>query len=268
MAGMLPIALGVGISAAVFSPGLVLDSISLWPGLIPFALALIVVAIRKGWRRRAGAIPPLLLLTWMILVIATHLAAWPPLPSSSAELVGPASFAGPITLSVHSPGSLRLAAADGVGTYRIGFVRLGGEVGIPGAEETATATGLSVSIHDEGTTEWFRYAGWRVDLDPSSPWNLSLGGDVTVDLTGLVIGSLSLDGSGTSLLGTTDRGTPVSVHGAFEISIPPGVPARVVGQAEVPPGWQPTSDGFRSPDEGDGWIIAVAEGASVVVSAA
>ena len=268
MAGMLPIAVGVGISASVLSPGLLLDSISLWPGLVPFLLALVAVAVKRAWRRRAGAVPPLLLLTWMVLAIATHLAAWPPLPSSSAELVGPATFDGPVTLSAHTSGSLRVAPTDGGGIYRIGFIRLGGEVGVPGADETATATGLSVSVRDEGTTEWFRYAGWRVDLDPASPWNLSLGGDITADLTGLVIGSLSLEGSGTFLLGAADRATPVAIRGDFEIRIPAGIPARVVGEAQVPPGWQETADGYSSPEGGEGWIIAVAEGASVVVSGA
>ena len=54
MAGMLPIVGGIGISANVLSPGLALDLISLWPGLLPVVVALVIVAIKKAWRRTDG----------------------------------------------------------------------------------------------------------------------------------------------------------------------------------------------------------------------
>lgn len=266
MAGLLPIAVGVGISASVLSPGLALDAISLWPGLVPFLVALVAVLVKKSWRRRSGALPPLFLLTWMIVAIATHLAAWPPLPSSSAELVGPVAFEGPVTLSVRTGGSLRVGEGDGGGIYRIGFIRLGGDVGVPAAEETATPSGLAVAVHDQGTTEWFRYAGWRISLQTAPSWNLSLGGDIVADLAGLAIGSLSLEGSGSVHLGGADRATPVAVRGEFSVTVPMTVPARVVGKAQVPEDWRATADGYEAPVPGDGWIIAVAEGASVVVA--
>ena len=75
MAGMLPIVGGIGVSANVLSPGLALDMISLWAGLLPVVVALVLVAIKRAWRRRMGALPPLLIITWIALVVAAHLAA-------------------------------------------------------------------------------------------------------------------------------------------------------------------------------------------------
>jgi hypothetical protein len=265
MAGMLPIAAGVGISANVLSPGLALDLISLWPGLLPVVAAMVVVAVKKVWSRRMGALPPLLLITWMALVVAAHFSAWEPLPSSSADLVGPTEFPGHVTLAAHSLGILSVRVRDPGALYKVGFVRLGGEIGIAEAEEVSSALGLTVSIADGGSTEWFRYAGWTLDLAPRPQWNLSLSGDLEGDLTGLDLGSVSLQGQGELTVGPTDHPVPVAVRGQFRLVIPSGVPARVVGNAEVPIEWQSTADGFKAPVDGEGWVISVPSGSSVVI---
>jgi hypothetical protein len=266
MAGMLPIVGGIGISANVLSPGLALDLISLWPGLLPVVLALVVVAIKKAWRRRMGALPPLLIITWIALAVSAHIAALEPLPSSSADLIGPAEFPDHVTLSAHSPGVLEVRVNDRGTIYRVGFVRLGGQIGIARAEEVSTAFGLTVSIGDAGPTEWFRYAGWTLDLAPSTQWNLSLGGELEGDLTGLDLGSVSLDGNGELTLGPTDHPVPMAVRGEFDLHIPADVAARVVGSADVPNGWVTTAEGFRSPVDGEGWVISAATGSSVVIN--
>jgi hypothetical protein len=268
MTGMLPVAAGIGISANVISPGLVLDLISLWPGLVPAAIATLVVAFTRAWRRRMGAVPPLLLITWMALAAAAHFAALDPLPSSSADLIGPEESPQHVTLAAHSPGALLVRVNDGGPTYRVGFVRLGGQVGIARAEEVTTPLGLTVSIGDLGTTEWFRYAGWTLDLAPHTQWNLSLGGNLGGDLTGLDLGSVSLEGQGDLTLGATDHPVPLAVRGDFEFQIPADVAARVVGTADVPGGWLSTGDGFRSPVDGEGWVISAAPGSSVVIKGA
>jgi hypothetical protein len=266
MAGMLPIVAGIGISANVLSPGLALDLISLWPGLLPVAVALVIVAAKKAWRRRMGALPPLLIITWIALVVSAHIAALEPLPSSSADLIGPADVPDHVTLVAHSPGVLDVRVNDRGTIYRVGFVRLGGQIGIARAEEVSTAFGLTVSIGDAGPTEWFRYAGWTLDLAPNTQWNLSLGGELEGDLTGLDLGSVSLDGNGELTLGPTDHPVPVAVRGDFDLRIPVTGAARVVGSADVPNGWLTTADGFRSPVEGEGWVISVAAGSSVVIN--
>ena len=266
MAGMLPIVGGIGISANVLSPGLALDLISLWPGLLPVAVALVIVAVKKAWRRRMGALPPLLIITWIALAVSAHVAALEPLPSSSADLIGPTEFPDHVTLAAHSPGVLAVRVNDRGTIYRVGFVRLGGQIGIARAEEVSTAFGLTVSIGDGGPTEWFRYAGWTLDLAPKTQWNLSLGGEVEGDLTGLDLGSVSLDGNGELTLGPTDHPVPMAVRGDFALRIPVDVAARVVGTADVPNGWVTTADGFKSPVEGDGWVISAAAGSSVTIN--
>jgi hypothetical protein len=266
MAGMLPIVAGIGISANVLSPGLALDLISLWPGLLPVVVALVIVAVKRAWRRRMGALPPLLIITWMALAVSAHIAALEPLPSSSADLIGPVEFPDHVTLAAHSPGLLEVRVSDRGTIYRVGFVRLGGQIGIARAEEVSTAFGLTVSIGDAGPTEWFRYAGWTLDLAPHTQWNLSLGGELGGDLTGLDLGSVSVDGQGELTLGPTDHPVPMAVRGTFELLIPVGVAARVVGNADVPSGWLTTADGFRSPVDGEGWVISAADGSSVVIN--
>jgi len=266
MAGMLPITAGIGISANVLSPGLALDLISLWPGLLPAMAAIVLVAFRRAWRRRMGALPPLLLITWMALSASAHVSALEPLPSSSADLVGPMDVPDHVTLAAHSAGILQVRVNDRGAIYRVGFVRLGGQIGIAKAEEVTTPLGLTVSIGDAGPTEWFRYAGWTLDLAPRTQWNLSLGGDLGGDLTGLDLGSVSLEGGGKLTLGPTDHPVPLAVRGNFEFLIPGGVAARVVGNADVPIGWLTSADGFRSPVEDEGWVISVAAGSSVVIN--
>jgi hypothetical protein len=266
MAGMLPIVGGIGISAKVLSPGLALDLISLWPGLLPAVAALVGVAIKRAWRRRMGALPPLLIITWIALAVSAHIAALEPLPSSSADLIGPTAPPDHVTLAAHTRGVLEVRVNDRGTIYRVGFVRLGGDIGIARAEEVSTAFGLTVSIGDAGPTEWFRYAGWTLDLAPSTQWNLSLGGELEGDLTGLDLGSVSLEGNGALTLGWTDHTVPMAIRGEFDLRIPADVAARVVGSADVPNGWVTTADGFRSPVDGEGWVISAAAGSSVVIN--
>ena len=270
MAAMLFAVVAVGVSTSVLSPGLVLDAISLWPGLVPPLIALLVVAWRKSWRRRAGAIPALLLITWLILTSAVHLSAWVALPSSSGELIGPAVEDSArielATATIAPRGRLVVESSAASALYQVRFLRLGGPVGIPAAEEVTGGTGLNISVADRGTTRWFRYAGWRLLLTPETTWNLNLGGDVSGNLRNLTLGSLTLNGSGTVALNTATRATPVAVLGSYEIDLPAGAVAVVTGEAQVPDSWIETEDGFASGEGGDGWVISVAEGGSLRVN--
>ena len=267
MAAMLTTAAAVAVSTSVLSPGLFLDAISLWPGLVPALIALVAVAFRKAWRRRAGAVPPLLVITWLLLASAAHLSAWVALPSSAGELIGPAN-SGPIelvTATISPGGRLVVESSTDDALYQVRFLRLGGPVGGPAAEEVTGGSGLNISVIDRGTTRWFRYAGWRLLLRPETVWNLNLGGDVSGDLSALTLGSLTLNGSGTVTLNTATQSAPVAVLGSYVISLPAGAVARVNGEAEVPESWIETEGGFASGGEGEGWIISVAEGGSLRV---
>ncbi|HEY7582080.1 MAG TPA: hypothetical protein VIB78_00415 [Acidimicrobiia bacterium] len=268
MAAMLATAMAVAISTSVLSPGLLLDAISLWPGLVPALIALLLIAFRKAWRRRAGAVPALLIITWLLLASAAHLSAWVALPSSSGELIGPANSAGIelATASISPGGRLVVESSADDALYQVRFLRLGGPVGVPAATEVTGGTGLNISVSDRGTTRWFRYAGWRLLLRPETVWNLNLGGDVSGDLSALALGSLTLNGSGTVTLSAVTKSTPLAVLGSYVITLPAGAVASVSGEADVPEAWIETEDGFASGVEGEGWIISVAEEGSLRVN--
>ena len=73
-------------------------------------------------------------------------------------------------------------------------------------------------------------------------------------------------GSGNVMLGRVTTIVPATVAGTFELVIPPGVAARIVGEAFVPQSWSPLSDGTKSPTAGDGWVISVPVGSTVTVT--
>ena len=265
MAGMLVIVSGVAVSASVLAPGILLDGISLWPGLVPVLVALLVTALRKGWRRRSGAIAPLLLITWILLVGAAHLSGWVALPSSSGELYGPTQGPELATVSIKPPGRLQVEAGAGASLYQVRFLRLGGPVGAPRAEEVTGLGGVSVTVTEDPPDPWFRFAGWILRLDPNRTWNLDLGGQVSGDLSDLAIGSLTLNGEGEVTLGLVDRPVAVSVMGAFQLIIPEGTAASVSGPVNVPEGWVATEEGFSSGVAGEGYVISVAAGGSLLI---
>ncbi|CAN5235340.1 hypothetical protein BH18ACT5_BH18ACT5_13110 [soil metagenome] len=262
MAGVLAVVTGLGVSARVLSPGLLLDAISLWPGLVPAQIAGIVVAIRKGWRRRVGAIPPLLLITWIGLTGAAHIGAWAALPSSNGELIGPELTPGLASMTIATEGRLLVSASVGPHLYAVRYVRLGGSVGIPQATETTTENALNISVRDGGNSEWFQYAGWRLALDQATEWNLNLEGDVAGDLSGVPLGSLTLSGRGTLTLGEAAKATPVSVMGDFVLNLPNEAAATASGNVDLPATWTDNT----SPGRGQGWIISVANGASLRIN--
>lgn len=257
---------GVGVGSSILSPGLALDLISLWPGLVPAAIAAIVVSLRRAWSRRLGALPQLLALTWLALGVAAHLDGWPPLPSSAAELAGPSDTYESSALEVHLDGLLEVTAAESIPLYEVGFIRLGGAVGLAEAEEVTLEEAISVALHDAGTTPFFQYAGWRLTLSDQPIWNLDLEGEIGADLTGLQLSGISAGGGGWLRLGSFNTTTPLEItDGDFEVTVPVSSPVTITGEAQVPPTWIAVDGGYRAPAGGDGLVITVAEGASVFI---
>jgi hypothetical protein len=257
---------GVGVGSEILSPGLTLDLISLWPGLVPAALAAILVSFRRAWRRRLGALPQLLALSWLALGVAAHLDGWPPLPSSAAELAGPENGYATGSLEVHLDGLLEVAAGEDTLLYQVGFIRLGGEIGLAEAEEVILDEAIAVALQDSGTTSFFSYAGWRVALSSRPVWSLDLDGEIGADLTGLQISGVSAGGSGWLRLGSFDTPTPLEItRGDFEVTVPAATPVTITGNAQVPESWVEVDGGYRAPVGGDGLVITVAEGASVSI---
>jgi hypothetical protein len=104
-----------------------------------------------------------------------------------------------------------------------------------------------------------------LDLDVAPTWSLSLAGEIDADLARLTLSSLQIDGEGSVSLGAAAAGTVVTVSGDFDLVLPPGAPARVVGNAAVPSSWTASEDGFQGPAPGEGWVISVGEGSSLTV---
>lgn len=264
---MLGFTVGVGgfaVLAGILSPALVIDLVSLWPGL---AIAVVSVPIVWGARRRSHriqAVPPLLALTWIVLATAAHLSGWALLPSSAAELVGPETMTGPVRLQVSLDGPLVVRAGASGFLYQVRFLRLGGRVGPPVAEERQDP--VEIRIEEEDGSPWFRFSGWRTELAVEPRWDLWLDpgpGDAEVDLTGLEVERIRVGGAGTVRLG--GGAGSMQVDGTYTVVVPQGVPVMVVGSAIVPDDWIASDGGWRAPVEGEGWMIEVGSGGSVAM---
>lgn len=256
---------GVGVATSVLSPGLGLDLFSLWLGLLPALVAALVVTLRRAWRRRFGALPSLLALSWLALSVAAHLDGWPPLPSSSAELRGPAADESPVSLTLEVEGELEVAASNHSDLYQVQFIRRGGEVGVPQAVETTVGDQMEIELTDTGGSVWYRYAGWQLVLSSTPDWALSFSArELQADLSALRISSIDAEGAGWVALPPPGEGAEASLTGGrFDVLIPDSTPVTVLGNAIVPPDWEQIDGGFRAPIDGDGWLIEVGEGAAV-----
>jgi len=255
------VSIGAGIVGGILAPSVILDIVSFWPLVaIPLVVA-IVLWIRRS--SRAGAVPPLLLITIVLLVVVIHLLGWAKLPSSAADLIGPPTREGTVSLSISLPGPLSVHADDSP-LYEVRLDRAGGSIGVPEALERDADGVLAVDIHERDGGRWFRTDGWAATLARSAVWKLELSSpQFEVDLRELAVDTLSVDGAGTVLLGPSP--STVTVDGTVTIGVPAGTAVEVHGDATVPAGWQQTDDGFRSPGTGSSIEVSVTEGARVVI---
>ncbi len=266
---MLAFTVAVGafaVLSGILSRALLVDVVSFWPGAVAAAASLPVVWAVRNRSHRVRAVPPLILLTWIVLGSAAHLSGWALLPSSAAELIGPPAVAGPVEFAAQVDGRMVVTAGEGPSLYRVRFLRRGGTVGVPVAEEFGDP--LQVMVGEEPGGTWFRFAGWVVELSAAPRWDLRFdpgGGRADVDLRGVDVNSIALAGRGTLELGADGSGT-VQVAGTYTVSVPRDTPVRLEGAGTVPDGWIPTPEGWRSPAEGPGWLIVVADGGAVAIS--
>ncbi len=266
MLGFTVVVATVAVLAGILSPALVVDLASLWPGLAVAVLSVPFVWAARRRSHRIQAVPPLLVLTWIVLATAAHLSGWPTLPSSAAELIGPETIPGSVRLEVVLDGPLVVRAGPDGFLYRVRFLRLGGSVGPPLAREQVDP--VEIRIEEAGDEPWFRFAGWRAELAPGARWDLRLdpgSGRAEVDLTGLQVGEAALVGEGELRLGSGPGS--VEVDGDYTVTVPTGVAVRIVGSAIVPDDWVAVDDGWQAPVEGEGWVIEVVAGGSVAVVA-
>ncbi len=257
----------LGLTAAdVFSRSLVLDLVAWWPvwlGLI--VLVALFGRLRLG-RLKLGGLASILVAAVLVTFTAGHVVGWPLNPSATRYLVGPeAAGVEAADLTAVVAGELRVASGSAF-LYEVDPLGRGGSVGLPSAVERSIGDMISVVLEAPSDPGFDTSAGWAVSLSESPRWALTLGGDVDLDLTGMSVESLGVDGSGSIRLGAADDMVLVDVAGAFSIDVPVGVAVRVVGDAQVPASWTETSDGWRSPDDGFGWVITVPPGSAVSIA--
>lgn len=243
------------------------DFIAWWPVWL-LLLGLTFLARGRRWGKvRVMALVPILWVIVLGLFVTGHVLGWPAMPSASTNLNGPqAGSVATGALSANIEGRLEIGSGRSGFLYSVEPVRRGGDIGPPVAVEQIQGANIAVAIDPSTDPGLYTFAGWMLDLDETPVWSLSLGGEIEADLSRLRLASLQLDGEGETILGPVTDSVVVTVSGDFEVTVPAGVPARVVGQAAVPAGWLESSDGFESPVPGPGWVISVGQGSSLTVT--
>lgn len=256
----------LGLTAAnVFSRSLVLDLVAWWPAWLLLAIIVAVAGRRRLGRLRVGGIASILVAATLVAFTVGHVNGWPVNPSASRFLVGPppGSLA-QAELVAAIDGELRIRDGSGF-LYEVDPLGGGGDIGIPSAVERSVEDSISVTLEEPVDPGFDTSSGWEVRLSAQPVWALVLAGDIEADLAGLQVEDLDLAGSGNLSLGMPGGTSLVVVDGAFNFSVPVGVPTEVVGNASVPESWTETSDGWAAPVDGDGWVISVPSGSSVSI---
>jgi len=262
--GALTLLLGIAASGRL-SRSIVADLIAWWPIWLGLAIAAYLLRERRVGTLRVAGLVPVVALLFVGLFIWGHLAGWSIMPSSSQRLVGPTpeSFSS-ATLVAGIDGQLEVRGESEF-LYQIEPIKQGGRIGIPDATETIVDTTVTVDLEEPADPGLYSYAGWDLRLSPVVVWSLDLGGSIDADLTSLTIDGIEVSGAGTVELGEATIETPVNVGGSFQVSIPAGSAARVVGTASVPSSWTPTEGGATAPGTGAGWVFTVVGDGSLTI---
>lgn len=256
----------LGLTAAdFFSRSLVLDLVAWWPAWLLLVLVSAVFGRRRVGRLRVGGLVSILVSAVLVLFVVAHVSGWPVNPSATRYLVGPdpAGFEEAEIIALVG-GQLRVADGSSF-LYEVDPMPGGGSVGMPSAIERTIQGTVSVRLDSPADPGFDTSAGWDLSLSPLPRWALVLGGEVEADLTGLTVDSLDLSGAGRVGLGVVTRSTVLSVEGAFRLDVPGDVPVVVFGDARVPDSWIETSDGWRSPTEGEGWVVTISPDSVVAI---
>ena len=256
----------IAIAAGFVSRAIAIDFLAWWPVWLAFAIVAFVARGRKWSGLNLDALVPVLLLVILGVFVWAYAAGWEVMPSAVNRLNGPEE--GPATVASMTAaidGRLVVNPSDQGFLYSATSLRGGGEVGLPEASEQTQGSAVAIvltPIHDSGL---YTFSGWDVGLSPVPIWNLTLSGEVDADISGLVVTKLQLDGNGTVVLGSPPTDAVAFIMGEYAVTVPSGVPVTIVGSAEVPVGWSETVDGWASPSAGQGWVITVGDGSTLLV---
>lgn len=262
--GALTLLLGIAAGGRL-SRSIVADLIAWWPVWLGVAITAYLMRERRIGTLRAAGLVPIVALVFIGLFTWGHLAGWSIMPSASQRLVGPES--GPFEaarLIAEIDGELEVRG-DSEFLYQVEPIKRGGRIGIPEAMETVVDTAVTIQLEPPADPGLYSYAGWGLRLSPDAVWGLDLSGVIDADLTALTIDELEVSGAGAIHLGSATIETPVDVGGSFQVTIPEGASARVVGTASVPSSWALTQDGATAPGGGTGWVFTVVGDASLTV---
>jgi len=260
---------GIGIVGGVFARSLVLDLVSLWPGLILVMLvAAALYPFHRGQWSRLAAVVPLLMLSWIGSTIALHLAEWSVLPSAAADFSGPdVTGIDEASFTIRTSGELSVDFTGSSSLYDVKMVRRGGSTPAARSFERIDAGSAQVSIDERSPDTWFVTEGWRVRLSDRSSWSLELeAGILDADLSGADYSSLRLVGTGDVQLSESAGLVQITVDGRFEMSLPASAAMIVSGSdVSVPASWTGGEGEWISPAAGEGYVVTVTSGASLVV---
>ncbi len=269
MVAVVTVVVALGVGAGVLSKTLLLDVVSFWPAFVVIALifAALIPRLRKG-APRLSAVLPLLLLTYLGVTVALHVARWDELPSTSADVPGP-EVAGVTDgrIELDLVGQLVVRPADQPELYRILMLNRGGDTGAPSALEIITEPDASISVGQRENSGWFQSAGWDVKLSLAVTWEVEARADqVDINLAAVSSGGLTVKGDGDVVVGFVRPGSVIELDGTIDLVVRGGDHIDLVGKAEVPDDWSTTGLGRSTPGPSDSFTIIVKEGAIVTIT--
>ena len=253
----------------VLSKTLLLDVISFWPAFVFIALvfAALIPRLRKG-APRLSAVIPLLLLTYLGVTVALHVARWDELPSTAADISGPLVEA--VTdarIELDLPGELVVRPANQAELYNVLMLNRGGSTGAPTALEIVNDAVPSISVSPREDSGWFQSVGWTVNLSLSVTWEVEANADlVDMNLSAVSAGDLRVVGDGVVVLGFVRPGSTIELDGRIDLVVREGDRIDVVGSADVPSDWTTTGVGRSTAGPADPYTIIVADGAIVTIT--
>lgn len=269
MVAVVTVVVGLGTGVGVLSKTLLLDVVSFWPAFVVIALifAALIPRLRKG-APRLSAVLPLLLLTYLGVTVALHVARWDELPSTSADVPGP-EVAGVTDgrIELDLVGELVVRPADQPELYRILMLNRGGDTGAPSALEIITEPDASISVGQRENSGWFLCAGWDVKLSLAVTWEVEARADqVDINLAAVSSGGLTVKGDGDVVVGFVRPGSVIELDGTIDLVVRDGDHIDLIGNAEVPDDWTTTGLGRSTPGPSDPFTVIVKDGAIVTIT--
>ncbi len=257
-------ALLLAVLAGVLMRAAILDVVSFWPAwVLALLISMALWPLRRKGVVRIGAVLPLLLFSWVAIAVSLHLQAWEMLPSASADFSGPSTEVSSAGLSLEVDGLVELGN-DADNLYEVRLLRSGGGVAPAEALERLADGSATIELRERAEAGWFASAGWRLDLSRSPAWRLNIVADeIDVDLRGLVVSDLVVEGSGTVWLGTPVDDVQVVLTGDLRVVIPVDTAVELEGVATTPPNWEQTESGARF--EAGGPVIRIGTSGTGVI---